>query len=758
MTVTLEVQKEKPLLDQAIPRIDALEKVTGSAVFTPDMELPNMLYGAILKSPHPHARIISIDTSRAEQLPGVRAVATGKDMPNLFGEMLEDRPALAVEYVRFVGDPVAAVAAISERVAEQALDLIQVSYQELPAIFDPLEAMKEGATRIHENLTEYKRGIRGSFVKVMPDTNICNLTSLEKGDVKKGFEESDNVFEDTFTTSPVAHATLEPHCSIAKMDSDGSITLWTSHDSPYRLQATLAQGLGIERGRIRVIVPYVGGAFGGKGGVKLEGIAIALARKVIGCPVKLEFSREEEFTSAVTAHAAVVTIKTGIKKDGTLVARHVKCVVNAGAYAERGPNVLIACCRGAPGPYRCENLKIEGYLVYTNRIPGDAFRGYGFFQSNFGVENQTDMIAEKLGIDPLQLRLKNIQRDGDTNAVGQKVASSGAEECLLKAAKAIDWGKKEEEGVGKGIACAYKYTGTPTSSAVSVTLSWDGILNVYASMVEQGQGTKHVLAKLAANELSIPIAQVKVLTSDTEITPWDTSTTSSRSVFHLGNALLIATGKLTEQLRVKLATQANVPPERVTFKDGRFNVEGKTLGFLETAKKTMKAGEQIVAYGWYEPKMGGPLPPNSSVFWKDISYGATVKVDSQTGRVNVLKLVVAQDVGKAIDRTLTELQLIGGAMQGMGMTLIEELKFSEKGGVINPNFRDYAIPSSTDLPNEVTSIIVETPQSDGPKGAKGVGEGPLVAVQAAIANAIYDATGKRFKYFPITPEKMAMTK
>jgi carbon-monoxide dehydrogenase large subunit len=618
--------------------------------------------------------------------------------------------------------------------------------------------MKEDAPCIHENLGEYKRGIRGSIVKVIPDTNICNLASLEKGDVNKGFEESDFVFEDTFTTPPVAHATLESHCSIAKVDSDGSITLWTAHDSPYRLQATLAQGLGIERRCIRVIVPYVGGAFGGKGGVKLEGIAIALARKVIGCPVKLAFSREEEFTSAVTAHAAVVTIKTGIRRDGTLLARHVKCVLNAGAYAERGPNVLVACCRGAPGPYRCPNLKIDGYLVYTNRIPGDAYRGYGFFQSNFGVENQMDMIAEKLRMDRLQLRLKNALRDGDTNAVGQKVTSSGAEECLLRAAKAIDWGKKEDESVGKGIACAYKYTGTPTSSAVSLMLSWDGILNVYASMVEQGQGTKHVLAKLAASELGVPIARVKVMISDTEVTPWDTSTTSSRSVFHLGNALLIAIGKLTEQLKVRLAAQANVPPERVTFKDGGFVVEGLILEFLEATKKIMKEGEQIVAYGWYEPKMGGALPPNSSVFWKDVSYGATVKVDSQTGRINVLKLVVAQDVGKAMDRTLTELQLVGGAIQGMGMTLFEELKFDEKGRIINPNFRDYAIPSSTELPNEVTSIIVETPQLDGPKGAKGVGEGPLVAVQAAIANAIYDATGKRFKYFPITPEKTAMMK
>jgi carbon-monoxide dehydrogenase large subunit len=765
VTVTLEVQ-EKRLLDQAVPRIDAPEKVTGSAIFTSDLELPNMLYAAVLKSPHPHAKIISIDTSRAEQLPGVRAVVTGRDMPSLFGEMIRDRPVIAMDYVRFVGEPVAAVAAISERIAEEALDLIKVSYDELPAVFDPIEAMKESAPRIHENLAEYKKGPRGSIVKVVPDTNICSVVSQERGDVNKGFEESDFVFEDTFMTPPVPHAALEPHCSIAKVDADGSITLWTGNDSLYRLQGNLAEGLGIDRRRIRVIVPYVGGAFGGKGGVKLEGIAIALARKVVGNPVKLEYSREEVFTSTVTAHASVITVKTGIKKDGTILARHAKCVLSAGAYAERGPGVLMYTCRGGIGPYRTPNIKIEGYLVYTNKSPSDSYRGYGFFQSNFGVESQTDMIAEKLGMDPLQLRLKNIIRDGDTNVVGEEVTSCGLEECLIKAAKAIDWGKKDDESIGKGIACGFIST-LGSSSAISLMLSWDGALNVYASLAEVGQGSKHILAKLAASELGIPMAKVKVILSDTEITPWDTSTTGSKSVFHQGNALLIAIDKLTEQLKAKLAAQSKVSPELVAFKNGRFVVEGQTLGFLEAAKKAMKAGEQILTYGWYEPEVRAVPSSSGSAQWSSImraaswmygAYGVTVKVDSQTGQTSVLKIAVAQDVGKAMDRILTDLQMVGGAIQGMGMTLYEEVKFNEKGRMLNPNFRDYDIPSSTELPNEVTSVIVETPHLGGPRGAKGIGEFPLVPIQAAIANAIFDATGKRFKNFPITPERVAMTK
>ncbi|MCL7384731.1 MAG: xanthine dehydrogenase family protein molybdopterin-binding subunit [Thaumarchaeota archaeon] len=751
MTVTIEKQKYK-IIDEVVPRIDALEKATGYAVYTSDIDLPNMLYGKILRSPYPHARIKRIDTEKAESLLGVKAVVTGREFPYLFGETLRDKPALAVDKVRYVGEPVAAVAAVDERIAEEALSLIEVEYELLPYVLDPIEAMSRDAPILHEGLAEYKRR---PIIKVFPGTNICNYVVYEKGDIEKGFAESDHIFEDTFKTPGIAHAAIEPYVTIAQVDFNGKITLWTTNDSPYRLQVQLAESLNIDPSNIRVIVPYMGGSFGGKGGVKLEAIAIALARKVVGYPVKIELNIEEIFTSTCTSHSAIVTVKTGVKKDGTIVARYVKAIYDAGAYAEKGPTVLIQGCRGAAGPYRIPHVKIEGYLCYTNKIPGDAYRGYGFFQAQFAVESQMDDIARELGLDPLEFRLKNLIREGDVNPLGQEVVSCGLDKCLLKVAESIGWGRKEGRYVGKGIAVGFKNTKTPSSSAVTVRLNWDGSLEVYTSLVEEGQGSKHVLAKIAANELGIPLSKVKVITSDTEVTPWDTSTTSSRTVFHQGNALIDACRKVIEQIKDRLAEKLNVKRSEIIFEDGEFIIGRDRISLHGNINRILRPGEQIVGYGLYEPKIPAELWEHHGIFWMYVAHGVEVEVDPETGIVTVKKAVIAEDVGKAMDKTTLELQLIGGTIQGIGNTLYEELKFDRCGRIENPNFRDYHIPTTLDV-GEVIPIIVEQPHPEGPYGAKGVGEGPLVTIHAAIANAIYDAIGIRFKELPITPEKIAL--
>ncbi len=739
------------LLDEVRPRIDAVEKVTGEALFVADMRLPNLVFGKVLHSSLPHARIVHIDTSRARALPGVFAVLTGEDVPIVTGEFVYDHPVLARDVVRFVGEPVAAVAAVDGRTAEEAVSLIEVEYEELPYVLDPLEALRKESPLVHEGLAAYEKE---KMVNSVAGTNICNSVHLKKGDVEEGFAKSDFVFEETFSTPAVAHAALEPYCSIARVESNGRITIWSANDSPHRLKSSLARALKVEPSLIRVVVPYVGGNFGGKG-LRLEGIAVALAKAVTGRAVKLEYTREESFTSTVVSHSAVTTIKTGVDRNGTIIARQMKLVMDAGAYAEKGPTVLLQGCRGAPGPYRIPNVEIEGNLVYTNKIPADAYRGFGFFQGQFAVESQMDIIATGLHMDPLEFRMRNALADGDVGPIGQKVVSCGLKECLEKVAEAIGWREPRDEGVGIGIACGLKNTRTPTTSAVSLTVGSDGAVTVYTSLVEEGQGSKHVMAKLAASELGVELEKVKVITSDTDLTPWDLGTFSSRSVFSHGNALMDAIRKAVEQMKTLAAKEFGVSYSAVVFDAGEFTIAGAPKTTTDVLARILRPGQQLQTSGWFESRSPLPGETGLSAFWIYAANGAKVVVDKETGKVRLLKVVIAQDVGKAMDKLLTNVQLIGGTVQGIGNTISEELKFDQKGKLRNPSFADYSLPTAQDVPDELLPIIVEFPHPEGPKGAKGVGEGSLLSIQAALANAIAQASGLRLNSFPITPEKLA---
>ena len=752
--ITLQDMQPK-IVGQPVRRLDAVEKVTGAALFAGDLRFPGLLYGRVLRSPHAHAKIVSIDTSRAEKLKGVVAVVTGEEWSALGGEAVKDMPFLAKDVVRYVGEPVAAVAATEDAIALEAVGLIRAVYEELPVVLDPVEAAKPGSPLVHEKMEQYKRI---GAVKPIPGTNVINYTEEKQGDVEKGFAESDYVFEDTFRIHTVQHGQIEPHTCICQWGADDRITLWVNNDGPHRLRKDLADAMGIPLTRIRVVVPYIGGGYGGKGGLKLEPVAIALAKKTNHRPVRLVMTREEVFTATIVRHAAVMTVKTGIKKDGTLVARQVVGYWDTGAYAEKGPTVVKQATAAAAGPYRCPNIRLVGNCVYTNKVIAGAWRGYGTAQVTWPSESQMDMIARRIGMDPVEFRLKNVLHEGDTMPTGQPAHSVGAEECLRLVAKELRWGEKTGPNRGKGIALVKKNTKTPSGSAAQVVLNGDGTVNVVASAVEHGGGAKTVLCQIAAEELGVPFEKMYYALPDTDSTPYDSSTTSSRVTFHVGNAVRLAAQDLKAQLTRLAAGLLECAAEDVKVMDGKVFVEAdpsRSMTYQQVLAQTYGAGGSVTGNGFFYPPTakGSGMWSSPSVFWMYGAQGVEVEVDTETGQVEVLKLVAAHDVGKAINPVTVSGQIQGGAVCGMGTALTEEVIIDEKGRILNPNLHDYKMPTALDVPPFV-DFIVEANHREGPFGAKGVGEPVTCPTAPALANAIDDAVGVRITELPLTPERV----
>ncbi|OGQ67332.1 MAG: hypothetical protein A2W73_08545, partial [Deltaproteobacteria bacterium RIFCSPLOWO2_12_55_13] len=543
------------IVGKPVTRVDAGEKVTGETVYGYDLVLPNMLYGKVLFSPKPHARIKRINIEKAEQYPGVVAVITGKDAPWIHGESIKDKPFLAQDKVRCVGEPVAAVAAVDEDTAQAAVRLIEVEYEDLPAYFSPEEACKPGAVAIHENFAGYRK-----FDFIVPGSmpNVCEHFKLRTGDVEQGFREADLVLEERYSVPVIQHAAMEPHSAHAQVDPEsGRITIWVANDAPFRALHEISEALELPKEKIRFINPAQGGGFGSKGGLKVEPIAVALAYHTNGRPVRVKFNREETFISTLTRHEAVVNIKSGVKKDGTLVARQMTIYWGAGAYAEKSPTVCIRGSLPAPGPYRIPHVKVDGYAVYTNKPVAGSFRGYGIPQGAWACEQHMDELANRLGIDRLEFRMRNIFVDGDLSYWGEKLHSVGLKETLIKAAEAIEWGKDEnskskiqnpKSKIGKGFACISKPTRTPTTSAAAVLINSKGEATVLAGTVEIGQGCSTILSQVAAEELKMAIEKVRMHPLDTDVIPFDASTTSSRSTYHMGNAVRLAAIQVREQL------------------------------------------------------------------------------------------------------------------------------------------------------------------------------------------------------------------
>ena len=759
-------EKKFEAIGQSPLRVDARDKVTGRTIFGVDLKLTGMLHAKVLRSPIPHGRIVSIDIEKAKKLPGVAAVVTGKEFSALFGATIGDQGLLARDKVRLVGDSVAAVAAVDLDTAEEAISLIHVDYEPLPGVFDAVAAMNNREILIHEDLEKYSVA-PGIFP--VPGTNICNHFKLRKGDVERAFKEADLVLEDTYTSHMVQHAHLEPHAAIAQIDPSGRVMIWTNTQTPYFNRKAIAKALNLSLNKVRIMGTAVGGGFGGKSYLKAEPVCVALALKSRGRPVKLVYTRDEEFTIAPVRHPALIRCKTGMKKDGTWLAQETELIFDTGAYADIGPRVTRNAGFSATGPYQVPHVRIDSYCVYTNNPVGGAFRGFGTPQITWAIESHVEAMAEALGIDPLELRLKNAVEEGSISATGQVLHSVGLKETLRQAADKIGWGRGQAPFRGKGIACMHKSTVTPSASSAFVKLNEDKSVTVLVSTVEMGQGATTLFAQMVAEELSIPVENVSVVRPDTDVTPYDMASVSSRSTFFAGNAVRRAAVDAREQILEIAAEILEANPKDLLLERGKIFVRG-------VPEKAIPLGEIPLGEAFYVGSMGrGRGKPvlgrgsyavedatsldretgqgkNPSAFWMYASQAAEVEVDPRSGRVKILRISSAHDVGKSIHPVSIEGQIQGALVMGVGTALFEEMKM-ENGKVKNPNFAEYKLPSALDAP-EMIPVIVEEPHNQGPFGAKGLGEPALAPTAAAIANAIYAAVGVRIKDLPITPEKI----
>jgi len=744
-------------------RSDGEDKVTGKALYTVDVNLPGMAHGKILRSPYAHARLVKVDASRAEKLPGVFAVITRDDQARLamFGAAYKDQTIVAVDKVRYAGDPVAAVAAVDDATAEAALELIDVEYEELPAVTDLDAALASDAPLVHESAASGGElmGQRYEAPKEFAGTNLCYRFSYAKGNVDEGFATSDHVFENTFTFPRVQHFSMEPHATVAQHEGD-RLTMWAGTQEPFTLREHLADIFHLPLNRIRVIVPYVGGGYGGKLAVKTEPLAAALSWKAKR-PVRLAHTIEESFKT-VTRHPARVTIKTGVTKDGKLVARQCLIHMETGAYADAGPRVTQKAGYRCFGPYRFPHMKTDAYTVYTNTVPAGAYRGFGTLQVTWAYESQMDIIAEKLGLDPLEFRLKNLLKKGELYTPGDTPVDCDLKAGLRQAAEEIGWGAKKKtpstnKATGRGLAvCMKDGGGTYKVSSAAVKMNADGSVVLLTGTVEVGQGARTALSQIVAEELAIPYDAVTVAQLDTDVTPYDVNTNASSSTVVMGLSVQRAAQDLKRQLLRHAARILKAKPAQVSLADGKI-VAGKnrSLAFVELMQKVFlsKSGE-LIGRGAYQsiksPKAALGSPTN---FWEISWGGAEVEVNLETGEIKLLKYVSLADVGQAIHPVLCEGQDEGGVMNAIGHSLMEEMIYKD-GQLLNPNLVDYRVPTFDHLPKDFETILVESHNGPGPFGSKGTGEGGLLPVAAAIANAVYRATGMRLYDLPLTPEKV----
>ena len=774
-------------LDRSVRRLDYETKVTGRAQYLADMSVPGMCHGKILRSPYPHARIKRIDTAKALKVTGVVAIITRDDILHdegiepYYGPVFSDQTIVAVEKVRHVGDPVAGVAALDADAAEEALRLIDVEYEELPAVLDVHEALKPGAALVHESVRIPESGFADlAELKPVEGTNVCTHFRLNRGDIQKGFAESDQIFEDTFTLPATQHSFLETHACIASVEAGGRITVWATTQNPFVVRTQLSNIFKVPVSKVRVIVPYLGGGYGGKVYPKVEPITVALSLKAQR-PVRVVLSREEVFYT-ITKHAAVIRMKTGVKNDGTLVARECEIYLDTGAYAEIGPRVAKKSGYTAAGPYRIPNLKIDSFSIYTNKPPAGAFRGFGVSQSAWAVESQMDIVAAALKMDPLEIRLKNGYVDGDKFVTEETLRRVGLKECVGAVAESIGWEQKDREGDketgregktetkagstergagsgslkrGKGLACMIKATITPSISCAVVKLNEDSSLSIYAGTVEMGQGSETVLAQIGGKELGIPLKKIQVLGVDTDVVPYDLTTSSSRSTFHMGKAVQLAAQDIMRQLKQTVAKEYGIPDDQINFADGKIRLPEAVLDYSEVMfKRFGMRGGTLVGDGQVKTSLKDEYGEKStSAFWFLAAGAAEVEVDSETGKIKLLKYATAVDVGKAINPLGCRQQLSGAAITGIGQALFEEIAY-DNGQLINPNLVDYVLPSLGDMPQVIDSISIEIPDRNGPFGAKGIGESALIPVAPAIANAVFDAVGVRIKDLPIKAEKI----
>ncbi len=750
------MERELTVVGNRMPMLDAAAKAKGTAQFIDDLVLPGMLHGKILRSPLPHAKILHIDTSKAEKLGGVKGVMTGADIPDRkYGIVpkAKDEYALAKTKVRYIGDEVAAVCAVDPEIAEEALELIKVDYEELPAVFDPMEAIKEGAPLVHADVQK----------------NISASIRKEFGDVEKAFGESDFIFEDTFYSQAVNHAPLEPHGAFAQYDPKGELTIWSSTQIPFFLRRNLSTTLLVPESKLRVIKPKVGGGFGQKIDMFAKDFCACWFAMNLGRPVKFIYEREEVFIGTRQRHPMYLSVKTGLNKEGKILAQQFKAYADGGAYNSTAPLMITLTGFFLMIPYNVPNLLHEGYHVYTNKPVGGAMRGHGIPQARFAVERQLDMIAERMDMDPGEIRIRNSIRAGEPHPAKFVINTCGFMDTVKKAAEGIGWAEKRGKlpfGRGVGMAGGSFPSGVSNMSHISsgavVQLGRDGAVNVLTGAADIGQGAETVIGQIVAEELGVLLEDIRVTAADTGITPLDPGTFGSGVTVRAGNAARLAAISVKNKLFEIVSEKLEASVDDLVAEKRKIYVKGspdKGMA-LSDALKAYQYGDHpmpIVGRGsWMAPatepttllKENGNFAPNYSF----MTQAAEVEVDPQTGRVKLLKMAAAHDCGKMINPMLVEGQLEGSVVGGMGQALYEDV-IVEKGQVMNPSFLDYGFPTAMEMP-EIEAIEVETIDPLGPFGAKEAGEGTQVSPAPAIVNAIYDAIGIDFMEMPVTPEKI----
>ncbi|MBI4530135.1 MAG: xanthine dehydrogenase family protein molybdopterin-binding subunit [Candidatus Latescibacteria bacterium] len=744
------------VVGKRLPRVDAVEKVTGVAKYGADLNLPGMLYGEFLRSPHSHAKIIRIDTRKAERLRGVKAIITPANLSMVASLATEDsvhgmaiaQDLFAVDTVRYQGEKLAVVAATDPDIAEDAVSLIEVEYEVLPPVFDVVEAIQPGAPRIHDHV-EPVRCTDGDALHKLTGIqkewlfNIANETHIHHGDVEKGFAEADEIFEDVYRVPRVHQTYIEPHAVVASVDPSGRVTVWTSTQGIFAIRAGVSSSLGIPMSKINVIGSTIGGGFGGKFGMLVHPYAVLLSQRT-GKPVKIVMSREEEFLDGRPAPGALMWVKTGVQRDGTMTARQSFSLWDTGSVSGAGAGAMMRI----RGVYKIQNIKVDGFGVYTHQPGPSAYRAPSAPQAAFASEAQLDRIAHELGIDPVDLRLKNMAEDGDSLGGGRLLTKVAFKETLRKVAEHVDWwNRKREPNRGWGVAVG-EWTNGAGPAGTCISIQEDGTVKVFSGLMDI-TGTDTAMSQIAAETLGVPYEDVTVVRGDTDSVPYMTGSGGSVVTFSAGNAVKRAAEDARRRVLTLASEHLGVPVERLTIAQRNVSVTndpGRSITLAELGQASLRTtGGPIVGNGTFANE------PSHPVIAAQIAH---VEVDPETGDVTILRFAGSLDCGFAINPVQVEGQMEGGAVQGLSWGLMEEMKYGGHGN-LNPHLLDYRIPTALDLP-KLESLIVEAGSEHGPFGVKGVGEPPIIPTIATMASAIADAIGVRINEAPMTPERIVM--
>jgi CO/xanthine dehydrogenase Mo-binding subunit len=722
------------------PRVEGEQKVSGGAVYAVDVVLPDMLWAKVSRSPIAHGRIKRIDIAKALKLPGVKAIVTGADLAGArIGKKIVDMPILADGVVRYIGEKVAAVAAESEAVAEAAVDLIEVEYEDLPVVTDPVQAAEPSAPLLHPNVAEYK----GLLQKIESPTNVFVHLTWKKGEVNEGFHQSDVVVENTFTVPAVHQAYIEPHSSLVRVHGDGAAEIWSSNKSPFALRDQVGNALQVPPAKLIIHPCYVGGDFGGKGDGNDVALCYALAKKS-GRPVKLLIDYTEELIAGNPRHGAVIKVKTGVKKNGILIAQHVEFIFDSGAYGANRPQGFLVGAHDAPGPYRVPNCLVEEKYVYTNKMPCGYMRAPGHLQAMFACESQADLVARRLGINRVEFRRKNLMHDGDTAPLGEVIPHVKATETLMKALNESGYHRPKGKNFGRGCAIA-DWVSKGGESYAFVTVDEAGVVTLSSAVTDTGPGVFTMMRQIVGEELKVPLDAIRVEMLDSSKVIKDTGVRGSSSTRVHGSSALDASRRLRQEILNVAARAMNAKPEELIVYDGGVT-HGRAERRMTYAEIVRANGKPLVAEGHYMNMADGP---EASL----VAQVAEVEVDEETGEVQVRKLTTAHNTGTILNPLTHQGQIDGAVVMGLGYGVIENLAYDEGGKVLAANMGEYKIPNIQDIP-ELKTAILQSDFGSGPYNSMSIGETALIPTAAAIANAVEDAVGVRIKSLPITAEKV----